>query len=130
MHKTDSILKNWLHPETNLPALLQSEWAQTFDLILSPQVDSGMCTRFWASHDISITSSLGARSPRYYLSLSTSWRQGLPVSGLLVSPWLLTHSFPSLWRVVSKMKTAKTQMSNDFPGCVSVYKFPIKLINQ
>lgn len=43
MGKADYILKNWLHSDANLPALLQSEWAQTSDLLHFLQTDSGIC---------------------------------------------------------------------------------------
>lgn len=46
MDKADSVLKNWLHPEANLPALLQSEWAQTLDLGVFSQVALECVQRF------------------------------------------------------------------------------------
>lgn len=67
--------------------------------------------RFWASPDLSITPSSGARRPRYYLSLTSLWHQGL----ILFSPLLLTHSFSS-WRGIIKVKIAEIWMSYDHPS--------------
>lgn len=90
MDKADSILKNWLHSDANLPALPQSEWAWTLTSSTFPKWILECVQRFRARPDLSF---FGTKSPGYYLSLSSPWHEGL----ILFSPWLLTHSFPN-WR--------------------------------